>query len=168
MGFPGMGPMGPPPGDSPAAKDTAKEKDRPEKTFTDKLFQCQAPFDFENDKQLLLAPEYRMGRITWGDDKLAFFEESSSKQHFRRLVSFVPGDTLAPRRVIFTQSTETDTLGNFPSYGRLYQVRNAYNRLVAWRDPQHSRVLLTGTDRRDAEGFPHSFLDQVSLKNGKT
>ena len=109
-----------------------------------------------------------MGRITWSDDKLAFFEESSSKQHFRRLVSFVPGDTLAPRRVIFTQSTETDTLGNFPSYGRLYQVRNAYNRLVAWSDPQHSRVYLTGTDRRDAEGFQHSFLDQVNLKNGKT
>ncbi len=168
MGFPGMGPMGPPPGDDPAARDTSKEKDRPEKTFTDKLFQCQAPFDFENDKQLLLAPEYRMGRITWSDDKLAFFEESSSKQHFRRLVSFVPGDTLAPRRVLFTQSTETDTLGNFPSYGRLYQVRNAYNRLVAWSDPQHSRVFLTGTDRRDAEGFQHSFLDQVNLKNGKT
>ena len=163
-----MGPMGPRPDDNPAGKDTAQEKDRPEKTFTDKLFQCGAPFDFENDKQLLLAPEYRMGRITWSDGALAFFEESSTKQHFRRLVSFVPGDTLAPRHVIYTQSTETDTLGNFPSYGRLYTTRNGYNRLVAWSDAAHNRVLLTGADRRDAEGFAHSFVDQVTLRSGKT
>lgn len=169
MGFGGPGPMGPPPGDKAADKDTTKgkEQEKPEKTYTDKLFQCQAPFDFEHDKQLLLAPEYRMGRITWCDPSLAFFEESSSKQHFRRLVAFVPGDTLVPRRVLFTQSTETDTLGNFPSYGRLYLVRNAFNRLVAWSDAPHNRVFLTGTDRRDAEGFAHSFVDQVTLKNGK-
>ena len=169
MGFGGPGPMGPPPGDNPADKDSTKgkEQEKPEKTYTDKLFQCQAPFDFENDKQLLLAPEYRMGRITWSDPSLAFFEESSSKQHFRRLVACVPGDPLVPRRVLFTQSTETDTLGNFPSYGRLYQVRNAFNRLVAWSDAPHNRVFLTGTDRRDAEGFAHSFVDQVTLKNGK-
>lgn len=162
------GPMGPPPGDDPAPKDTTREKERPEKTFTDRLYQCQAPFDFENEKHLLLAPEYRMGRITWSDPSLAFFEESSPKQKFRRLVSFVPGDTLAPRRVIYTQSTETDTLGDFPVYGRLHMARNAFNRLVAWTDAKHSRIFLEGTDRRDAEGFRRGFLDQVTLKDGKT
>ena len=169
MGFGGPGPMGPPPGDIPADKDTTKEKekDRPEKTFTDKLFQCQAPFDFENDKQLLLAPEYRMGRITWCDGSLALFEESSSKQKFRRLVTFVPGDTLAKRRVLYTMSTETDTLGDMPVYGRPYTVRNAYGRTVLWSDARHSYIYLSGNDRRDAEGFKHSFLDKVALKDGK-
>ena len=169
MGFMGPGPMGPPPGDDPAASDSTKgkEKDRPEKTFTDKLYQCQAPFDFENDKQLLLAPEYRMGRITWGDASLALFEESSSKQKFRRLVTFVPGDTLAKKQILYTQSTETDTLGDFPVYGRPYTVRNAYGRTVLWSDAKHSYIYLSGTDRRDAEGFKHSFLDKVTLKDGK-
>ena len=169
MGFGGPGPMGPPPGDNPADKDTtkSKEKDRPEKTFTDKLFQCQAPFDFENDKQLLLAPEYRMGRITWCDGSLALFEESSSKQKFRRLVTFVPGDTLAKRRVLYTLSTEADTLGDMPVYGRPYTVRNAYGRTVLWTDAKHSQIFLSGNDRRDAEGFKRSFIDKVTLKDGK-
>lgn len=163
-----FGPMGPRPDDDPAAKDTVKEKERPEKTFTDKVFQCTAPFDFENDKQLVLAPEYRLGRITWGDNALALYEESSSKQKFRRMVTFVPCDTLAKGQVIFTQSTEVDTLGNFPAYGRPYTVRNAYGRSVLWTDAKHSQILLEGNDRRDAEGFRHSFLDRLTLKGNKT
>ena len=166
MGF-GPGPMGPPPGDDPAAKDTAKEKDRPEKTFTDKVFQCEAPFDFEHDKQLVLCPEYKLGRITWGDAGLAVCEESSAKQKFRRTITFVPGDTTAPRRVLFTQSTEVDTLGDFPVYGRPYTTRNQFGRSVLLTDPKHTYLYLTGTDRRNAEGFRKAFLDRVTLKDGK-
>ena len=160
----GPGPMGPPPGDDP---DAPKDQEKPEKTFTDKVFQCEAPFDFENDKQLVLAPEYRLGRITWGDAKLGLFEESSAKQKFRRTMTFVPGDTLAPRRVLFTQSTEVDTLGDFPVYGRPYTVRNAYGRSVLWTDKAHSQIYLTGNDRPDAEGFNHSYIDLLTLKNAK-
>ena len=161
------GPMPPRPDDDPAAKDTTKEKDRPEKTFTTKVFQCEAPFDFENHKMLVLAPEYQMGRITWGDSKLAIYEESSSKQKFRRTVAFVPCDTLAPKKVLFTQSTEVDTLGNFPSYGRPYMVRNVFGRNVLWTDAKHSAILLSGSDRRDAEGFNHAFLDRLTFKDGR-
>ncbi len=167
-GGPGpMGFMGPPPVDDPAAADTTKGKDKPEKTFTDKLYQCGAPFDFENEKQLVLAPEYRMGRITWCDASLALFEESSSKQKFRRMCTFVPCDTAAPRRVLYTQSTEVDTLGDFPVYGRPYTVKNAYDRNVLWTDAKHTCFYLQGTDRRDAEGFKCDFLDRVNLKSGK-
>lgn len=162
-----FGPMGPRPDDDSAAKDSTKEKERPEKTFTDKIFQCTAPFDFENDKQLVLAPEYRLGRITWGDGSLALFEESSSKQKFRRLSTFVPCDTLARKQVIYTLSTEVDTLGNFPAYGSPYTVRNAYGRSVLWTDAKHSQILLSGNDRRDAEGFRHAFLDRFTFKGAK-
>ena len=168
MGPMGFGaPMGPPPGDDPAGQDTLKEKDRPEKTFTDKVFQCEAPFDFENDKQLVLNPEYRMGRITWGDSGLAVYEETSAKQKFRRTVSFVPCDTNAPRRVLFTQSTEVDTLGNFPAYGRPYTTRNAFGRSVLLTDKNHTYIYLSGTDRCNAEGFRQAFLDRLTLKDGK-
>ena len=161
------GPMGPPPDVDPADRDTSKGPDKPEKTFTDRVYQCAAPFDFETDKQLVLAPEFRLGRITWGDDKLALFEESSAKQKFRRTVAFVPGDTVSPLRVLFTQSTEVDTLGNFPVYGRPYMVRNAYGRNVLWSDASHSSIYMSGTDRPDTEGFNRSFLDRLTLKGGQ-
>ena len=169
MGMMGPGgPMGPPPDDNPADRDTTKGKpEPPEKTFTDKVFQCTAPFNFESDKELVLAPEYRLGRITWGDGKLALFEESSSKQKFRRTMTFVPCDTAAGFRQLFTQSTEVDTLGDFPVYGRPYTVRNAYGRNVLWTDAAHSQIYLTGNDRPDAEGFNRSYLDRITLKNGK-
>ena len=162
------GPMGARPDDDSAARDTSKEKDRPEKTFTDKVFQCGAPFDFENERQLVVAPEYRMGRLTWGDGKLALYEESSGKQKFRRTVAFVPCDTLAPKRILFSQSTEVDTLGDFPSYGRPYMIRNAYGRSVLWSDAKHSYIYLTGTDRRNAEGFRQAFLDRMTIRDGRT
>ena len=167
-GFGGMmGFMGPRPDAEPAAKDSADKEEKPEKTFTDRVYQCGAPFDFENVKELVLAPEYRLGRITWGDAKLALFEESSAKQKFRRTMTFVPGDTLAPKRVLFTQSTEVDTLGNFPVYGRPYMTRNAFGRSVLWTDNAHSQIFLTGNDRPDAEGFNRSYIDLLSLKTGK-
>ena len=160
------GPMGPPPADVPAPKDSANAKDKPEKTFTDKVFQCTAPFDFENDRQLVLNPEYRLGRITWCDGSLALYEETSSKQKVRRMVAAVPCDTAKPRRVLYTLSTEVDTVGDFPAYGRPYTVRNAYGRNVAWTDAKHSYIYMQGNDRRDAEGFRREFLDKVVLKDG--
>ena len=98
---------------------------------------------------------------------LALYEETSTKQKFRRLVAFVPCDTLAPKQVIYTQSTEVDTLGNFPAYGRPYTARNAYGRSVVWTDAKHSYIYLTGTDRRDAEGFRKAFIDRFTFKDNK-
>ena len=162
-GAPG-GPMGPPPpGDEP--KD--EEKDKPEKTFTDRMYQCGAPFDFEAGGQLVLAPEYKIGRVTWCDSSLAIFEESSSKQKFRRTVAFVPCDTLASRTALFEVSSEVDSLGTAPVYGTPYTVKNAFGKSVLWTDSKHSYIYLKGTDLRDAEGFKHSFLDKMLLKNGR-
>jgi Prolyl oligopeptidase family. len=159
---PGFGPMGPRPAD-----DAEEEKDKPEKTFTQKLYQCAAPFDFENDKQLVLAPEYSMGPVTWCNDKLALFTESSRKQHFRRLMAFTPCDTAAPMKIIYTESTETDTLGNFPVYGRPYLVKNQYGRNVLGTDPKNGLFYLTGPNRLDVNGDKMSFIDKVTLKSGK-
>lgn len=143
-----------------------EEKDNPEKTFTDKVYQCEAPYDFKNEKQLVLAPEFRLGRIIWCDSRLALFEESSSKQKFRRLVSFVPSDTAAVKKTLFTQSTEVDSLGNFPAYGRPYLVKNSYGRNVLWTDAKRTFIYLQGSDRRDERGFRREFLDKLRLKDG--
>lgn len=158
----GAGPMGPPPAD--ADKDG---KDKPEKTFTTRLYQCAAPFDFEKEKQLVLAPEYSMGPVIWCNDRLALFTESSKKQNFRRLVAFTPCDTTAPLRTLYTESTEPDTLGNFPVYGRPYLTKNNYGRSVLGTDSKGTMFYLTGNDRLDASGDKMSFIDRVSLKKGR-
>ncbi len=156
-------------------KDTAdvkplKEKnkeDKPEKRFTEKIWQCGAPFNFESDKVLVLAPEYKTGGpILWSNEKFALFMESSSKQKFRRLVAFVPCDT-ASRRVLITQSTEVDTLGNFPVYGKPYMVKNSFGADVVYTDAKNSCIYLTGGDRRDCQGDKMSFIDKLTLKDCK-
>lgn len=155
------------PHDDDADNKDKDAKDKPEKTFTDTLYQCNAPFDFESSKTVVLAPEYKIGQIVWCDDNIAFFYESSGKQKFRRLSSFVPCDTLKERKVIYTQSTEVDTLGNFPVYGRPYTVANKYGKKVAWTDAKHKSMLLTGNNRPDSEKDHMYFIDKVGINDGK-
>lgn len=161
----GMTPAAP----APAAADGDKEKkeERPEQTHTDFMYQCGAPFNFETDKQVVAAPEYRLGRVTWGNDGIAMYDETSSKQKFRRTVVFVPCDTLAPKHVLFQDSTEYDSLGVAPVRGSVYTVRNSYGRSVIWSDAKNSYVYYRGTSRYNDEGFKYSFLDKVTIKDGK-
>ncbi|MDD2595603.1 MAG: prolyl oligopeptidase family serine peptidase [Bacteroidales bacterium] len=151
---------------TPADDDKDKEKDKPEKTYTSRLYQCDAPFNFE-DKVLVLNPEYRLGQITWGNDKIAVYTDMSSKQKLRRTITFVPCDTLAKRNILFTESTDTDTLGNFPVYGKIYTVRNQYNSRVMYIDKKISYIYLADTKRPDENGDQMSFIDKLTLKNGK-
>ena len=165
--------------DSTASKDSVKvkepsavkkeKKEKPEYKYTNKVYQCQAPFNFETDKQIVLSAEYRIsGPILWSGEKLAFFTESSSKEKFGRLSSFVPCDTMAGHKVLVSYSTEVDTLGNFPVYGLPYMVQNAYGREVVWTDAKAGYIYMKGNDRPDADGFKTSFIDRLSLKDGKT
>lgn len=144
------------------------EEEKSERTFTDRMYQCGAPFNFETDKELILAPEYKIGQITWCNDKLALFVESSSKQKFRRLSTFAPCDTTARRGVVYTLSTEVDTLGNFPVYGTPCLTGNQYGRKVLGTDPKGRFFYMTGIDRPDSAGDGMAFLDRVTVKDFKT
>lgn len=162
----GMGPGAP--AAAPAADaDKKKDEEKPEQTHTDKMYQTGAPFNYETDKQIVAAPEYRMGRVTWGNDGLAMYDETSSKQKFRRTVVFVPCDTLAPKHVLFQDSTEYDSLGVAPIHGSVYTVRNSYGRSVIWTDAKNSYVYYRGATRFNDEGFKYSFLDKVTIKDAK-
>ncbi len=119
--------------------DADNKEDEPEKKFTDKVYQCPEPFNFD-DKQLVVAPEYKIGRITWGNPQLAVYTESSQKQKFRRTVAFTPCDTIAPKQILFTESTDVDTLGNFPVYGRFWTVNNQYGKKVLYTDSKNSSL----------------------------
>lgn len=142
------------------------EEEKPEKTFTDKIYQSSEPFNLDQ-KQLVLAPEYKIGRITWGNSGLAVYTETSQKQKFRRTVAFTPCDTIAPKYILFTESTDVDTLGNFPIYGSPWTVTNQYGKRVLYTDSKCSHIFLYDTRRPDAEGDNFSFIDKITLKDGK-
>ncbi|MCQ2146297.1 MAG: prolyl oligopeptidase family serine peptidase, partial [Bacteroidales bacterium] len=159
------------PASTPAAAPAADSKDKkaekkPEATHTTLVYQCGAPFNFESDKKVVANPEFRMSRITWGNSGLAIYQETSTDKKVRRTVAFVPCDTLAPKKVLFEETTEIDTVGTFPVFGSAYTVKNAYGKSVVWSDAKNTTIYLSGTTRRDAEGWNYSFLDKLTLKTG--
>jgi len=166
-GFPGGGPMGPPPTDGDKDKDNAKKEKEPEKTFKDRMYQTEAPFDFENNKTLVLVSEFSMGRVTWGNSSIALYQDTSRDKKIRRTITFKPCDTLATKHILFEQTTETDTTGTLPVFGSALTVANSYGKNVLWTDAKASYLYLSGTNRRDAEGWPYAFLDKITLKDGK-
>ena len=146
--------------------DDDKEKEKPEKVFVDTLFQCGAPFDFD-DAQVVFTPMFRFVNVTWGDDSMALCMESSGKQKFRRQTLFTPCDTNAAVRELFRFSTDVDTVGDFPVYGKPYTVRNGFGRRVLRTDAKHRYLYFTGDNRPDAEKDPMSFIDRYDLRKDK-
>ena len=144
------------------------EKEKEEPRYQTSLWQCEAPFNLDEDKTLVLRSEYRLGNVVWGNDRLALYTESSSKQKMRRTMLFNPSDTAQAPKVLITESTDHDTLGNFPVYGKPYTHRGAYGRQVLLTDAKGSFILFSGDTRPDAEGDRMSFIDCMNLKTGKT
>lgn len=151
--------------DAPKA-DTVK-KETPEKTFQTTVYQVAAPFTAE--PEFVVSSEYSFSGITWGNDKIALYNDSSSKQKIRRVVRFVPQDSTAKQQVLWTTSTELDSITPSPVIGRPYTVNSIYpnGSKVLWTDKNITQILLTGS-RPDAEGDNMSFLDKFNLKTLKS
>lgn len=149
-------------------EDAEKDKDKEEPRFLTSLWQCEAPFNLDEDKTLVLRSEYRLRDVTWGNDRLALYTEVSSKQKIRRTMLFNPSDTAVAPRELLVESTDHDTLGNFPVYGKPYTTRGAFGRPVLLTDAKGTFLLFTGDTRPDAEGDRMSFIDCITLKNKKT
>ena len=144
------------------------DKDKEEPRYETSLWQCAAPFNLDEDKVMLLRSEYRLRDIIWGNDRMAVYTDFSAKQKIRRTLLFNPSDTAQAPKVLITESTDHDTLGVFPVYGKPCTVRNAYGREVLLTDAKGTFLLFSGNNRRDAEGDPMAFVDCLNLKNGKT
>lgn len=141
-----------------------KDSEKPERTYYTSIYQCEAPFRIDNDKQLVFTTEYRFGRVIWGNDKLAVYTDASSKQKIRRTFAFNPSDTSAKPVLLLTEDTSLDTLGGRPVIGRICTDRSTGLLLT---DNKETFVLLSGDNRPDENGDNMSFIDKMSLKNGK-
>lgn len=151
----------------PPADDEDKDKDKPERTYYTSLWQCGAPFDLDNDKQLVLTAQYRLGDVIWGNDNIAIYTESSQKQKISRTLKFNPSDTAAGHTLLRTIDTSLDTTGGRPVPGSFYTVRKGATGRVLLLDKKGTSVLLTGSDRRGEDLEPMSFIDRMYLKDGR-
>ena len=157
-----------------AADDPQEEekKDEPEPTYTTAVYQLQAPFNGE--KQLVIRPQYRIGQVTWGNGKFAIYNETSTKDKIRNTLCFVPADTTKAPVLLWSESTEIDSLGVFPVIGSPYMVRNSYGANVAYVDDKLTYIYLSsgggggrGGSRKDSEGDNINFIDRFDLKTKK-
>ncbi len=140
-----------------------KDKDKPERTWYTAIYQCEAPFDTDNGKKLVITSEFRLGRVLWGNDKVAVYSDMSSKEKQTRTFVFNPSDT-TKRTLILTEDTSLDTLGNRPVRGSIVTERGT-GRIKL--DPKGAYILMSGETRPDENGDNMSFIDRVSLKDGK-
>ena len=144
-----------------------KDDGKPERTRFTSLWQCGAPFDIDNDKELVLTSEFRLGRVLWGNDRVAVYQDNSSKQKISRTFLFNPSDTSQPHRLLLTEDTSLDTLGNRPVIGTFHMERTPSGGRLLVVGPRDSYLLLSGNDRRDSEEDPFAFIDRLNLKDGK-
>ena len=166
----------PPTGRGQAADDQQNEekKEEPEQKYTSSVYQLPAPFDGE--KQLVIKPEYRIGQVIWGNDKFAIYNETSTKGKIRNTFSFIPCDTIKAPVLLYSESTEVDSLGVFPVIGSPYMVKNSYGANVVYVDDKLSYIYLAsggamggrGGARKDSEGDNMNFIDRFDLKTMKS
>ncbi len=157
------GPDGRPDRPMPADEEKPEDKEKPERTWFTALYQCEAPFDLDNGKKLVITSEYRMGRVIWGNDKVAVYTDSNSKDKYTRTFTFNPSDT-TKRKLLLTEDTSLDTLGNRPVIGSICTERGTGKLKL---DPKGAYILFSGESRLDENGDAMSFIDRMSLKDGK-
>ncbi len=155
-----------PKGDRPAPgdkKEESKKEEKPEKTFQTMIYQQAAPFTAE--KELILTSEYSFSGITWGNSTFALYNDSSKKQKVRRTLKFNPSNVDEPQELLFTKSTEVDTVMNYTVIGRPYTTQNQYGAQVLYLDKKPKAIYFTGSDRPDEEGVAMAYVDALDLKS---
>ena len=159
----------------PAVEDTTEIKDsvsrkpeeEPERTYHTSLWQCAAPFAVETDRTMVVRSEYYLEDVTWCTPDFALYNDSSSKEKIQRIFSFNPSDTLAAPSLLYTKSTERDTIGNAPVIGNPYLERGEYGKIL-YRGGKNSFIMLTGKSRKDANGDNMAFIDRFDLRTKAT
>jgi len=142
--------------------DTVKSDAPKQKTF---IYQQDAPFTSE--KTILLKSEGRVDNLVWCNKTFALFTTTDSKAKLRNTFSFVPCDTTVNPRLLISQTTELDTIGNFPVFGRPYMVNNQFGEKILYTDEKNSLFYLTDSKRRDSEGDNFWFIDKIDTKTAK-
>lgn len=129
------------------------------------IYQQEAPFTAE--KVIVLKSEGKVDNLVWANKTFALFTTTDTKAKLRKTLSFVPCDTTVRPRLLISQTTELDTIGNFPVFGKPYMVNNQFGEKVLYTDEKNSLFYLTDSKRRDSEGDNFWFIDKLDTKTAK-
>ena len=142
-----------------------KEKTGSGDKVSSSILQCEAPFDVDSNARKLVTVEADIVDMLWYDDATALFTERSDTRHSRIIKAFNPSDPAAAPVVLLTEDTRD--LGTNVSVlaGSICRERGTGKALV---DPRDRTVLLSGNKRLDEHGLDYSYIDRISLKDGKT
>ena len=149
---------------TPPPAEKRQQGDDPPPKYTTALYQQHAPFNGE--KELIIRPENKISPVTWGNTKFALFSETLSKEKIKNTYSFIPCDTAKVPVLLFSESTEVDSLNVFPVIGNPYLSENSFGRQVVYVDDKLNYIYLLGA-RQDSEGDKMNFIDRFDLKTKK-
>lgn len=141
-------------------KDTTDKK--PRENF---IYQQNAPFN--SPKELLIKREGSIENLQFSNGSIAFFATTLTKEKIRNQYVFYPADTSIAPKLIYSESREVDTTGNFPVFGKYYTINNSFGEDVVYTDSKSSFIYLTDTKRRDLQGDQFSFLDKLTISDLK-
>lgn len=133
------------------------------KDSTWSICQCEYPFKINEGKKLLAIADNAFSEIYWGNDDLALFYEKSKKEKKTYVKMFVPSNLAIGARTLISYSTEPDTVGNAPVFGKPYQQSLCGNRKLMV-EGQNAALLFVGSKRPDGEGDLMWFIDRFDLK----
>ena len=128
------------------------------------LKQCQFPFDPEIGATIIASSESDITDVVWCNDKIAFYTESAADKHLKQIKVFNPSDPARMPVTLLTENTYNISTRGASFYGTLCKEKGS-DKLVI--DPKGNYVLHSGTDRMDENGLKYSYIDRISLKDGK-
>ena len=139
------------------------------KTVKDKkasytLFQADAPFAIKENRKLVTA-DADIVDVLWYDDNTALYIERSDSEKKRRIKTFNPSDSTAAPVTVHTEDLH-DWGTNVKVFAGTLCKQHGTDKVLV--DPKDRTVLLSGNKRMDEHGLLYSYIDRISLKDGKS
>ena len=129
------------------------------------ILQCEAPFDVENNAQKLVTAGADIVDMLWYDDATALYIERSDAANTRIIKAFNPSNPDEAPVVLLTEDTR-DWGTNVSVFAGKICLEPGTGKVLV--DPKDRTVLLSGNKRLDERGLAYSYIDRISLKDGKT
>ena len=122
--------------------------------------ECLYPFDF-NVGKVLTESASDISSVIWCNENTALYISTSDK--VRRTKAFNPSDINVLPVTILSEDTYDFTSNGHSFNGAICRLRGSDKAVT---DPKGKYVLLGGSDRMEG-GLKYSYIDRISLKDGK-
>ena len=128
------------------------------------LFQADPPFAIKDNRRLVTS-DSDIVDVLWYDDVTALLIERSDSEKKRWIKTFNPSDSTAAPVTVHTEDLYDWGTNVKVFAGSICKQPGTDKALV---DPKDRTILLSGNKRMDGHGLLYSYIDRISLKDGRT